>query len=108
MIAAEAALRELNRLQERDALPEWTLAALRQQYEARLAVSEDGAAGADGAGRPHPPPVEMFAEARRLALIAERDALHEAERQEELSGQEAHPLLKRIDAEIVALGGGGH
>jgi monovalent cation:H+ antiporter, CPA1 family len=100
-LAVEAALRELERLLATEAYPNWAIKTLTEQYQARRAWL----AAAVGELGLSPETLEeaRAIEARRLALMAEKGALYEAERRGWLEEEEWRRLVARIDNELLAL-----
>lgn len=97
----EAALLELERLRQTEAHPDWSVELLTRQYRERLEKLE---AQLDAVQPNHRlERAGRMNRARRLALTAEKSALHEAEQQGWLDAADWRDAGARIDAQLLAL-----
>jgi CPA1 family monovalent cation:H+ antiporter len=99
-----AGLRELERLGATGAYPGWAIELLTEQYRAELSALEQARAALQSDG-------EKLGESqalnlRRLALLAEKGALNEAQRHDSLEDEDWRLLAVRIDSELAALTSG--
>jgi CPA1 family monovalent cation:H+ antiporter len=101
VIAREAALRELERLRASEAYPNWAIKLLTEQYRAELAALLEARRALDLGDETLAE--EQALEIRRLALLAEKSALSEAERRGWLEAEDWRRLAARIDAELTSL-----
>lgn len=101
ILAREAALRELERLWASEAYPSWAIKLLTEQYRAELAALTEARQALDLGHETREE--ERALEVRRLALLAEKSALNEAERRGWLDEQDWRQLAARIDSELTAL-----
>jgi CPA1 family monovalent cation:H+ antiporter len=99
--AREAALRELARLEASEAYPNWAIKLLTEQYRAELAALVEARSVLDLGAESREE--ERALEVRRLALLAEKGALNEAERRGWLDEEDWRLLAARIDSELSAL-----
>jgi Na+:H+ antiporter len=100
-IAREAALRELERLAASEAYPNWAIKLLTEKYRAELTALAERQTALDL--NQETVETARALEARRLALLAEKGALNEAERRGLLDEQDWRHLAARIDSELIAL-----
>lgn len=100
-LACEAALRELQQLQTNGVLPRAVCESLAKEYRTRLDGLEksiDDLHLSDEALK-----AQQLTEARRLALLAEKSALQEAERSGLLDEEDLRQLVEKIDEQLAAL-----
>ncbi len=101
LLACRAALAEVARLAGRGVLPGVVCDTVAGEYRARMGEAEKGIEALhlsrEGLMEQH------LAEARRLALLAEKSAIEEAEREGLLEEEDLHALVERIDARLAEL-----
>jgi hypothetical protein len=93
----------LERLEASEAYPNWAIKLLTEHYRAELAALVEARKALDlgnASGE------EQALEVRRLALLAEKGALNEAERRGRLDEEDWRHLAARIDFELTALATG--
>ncbi len=101
IVACRAALLELERVRMMEAHPSWSVEMLAREYRERLARLE---AALEAAQPDYQERVSrQVAFARRQALLAEKSAFQEAERQGWLEEDDWKQITDRIDAELIAL-----
>jgi CPA1 family monovalent cation:H+ antiporter len=100
-LAREAALRELERLATTEAYPDWAVRLLTEQYRAELSALAEAQRTLELSHETEEE--ERVLEVRRLALLAEKGALNEAERRGWLDEEDWRRLAARIDSELAAL-----
>jgi CPA1 family monovalent cation:H+ antiporter len=100
-LGALGALEELERRAAQGSLGRAEVAEVREEYERRLRAAEEKAAALRDGDPLHQRRRE--AAVRRLALLAERCALQEAESAGLLDSETVQPLLKRINADLAGL-----
>jgi CPA1 family monovalent cation:H+ antiporter len=100
-LAVQAALHELEQLWVRELFPEWTIKALVEEYRDRLADVERSIAaiGLDERKLAR----EQQAEARRLALLAEKSMVDLSAQRGWLDEAGWRALAERIDRELTRL-----
>ncbi|KAG8526634.1 uncharacterized protein KY384_008063 [Bacidia gigantensis] len=101
MVAVQAALAELERLRSHEAHPNWSVELLTQSYRARVVALEKALADLQPDHKTLQQ--EQANRAHRQALMAEKNALLEAERQGWMEADDWRDLGARIDAELLAL-----
>jgi monovalent cation:H+ antiporter, CPA1 family len=100
-LACHAALSELERLQRNGIAPRAVAETISEEYQAKMGRVEKSIEDlhlSDEALRE-----QQIQEVRRLALLAEKSALLEAERNGLLSGEDLHSLVEEIDTQIDTL-----
>lgn len=101
LIVCQAALLELERVRMMEAHPNWAVEMMLRQYREQLNQLEADLEIVQ-------PNYKVYAEkqaahARRQALLAEKSAFYEAERQGWLEEEDWRQIAARIDAELLAL-----
>lgn len=101
IMACEAALFELNRIRAMEAYANWAIELLALDYSNRLVAlnSEMRSLAPNFIDRQE----QKSVEAQKLALTAEKSALHQAEKEGRLDEEDWRQLQSRIDAELVAI-----
>jgi len=100
-MACEAALRELERLLVSETHPTWAIKSLTERYQARKAELSSAIEALELPGGAWE--AERARHAERLALLAEKSVLQDAERRGWLDEDEWQRLVERIDEELAAL-----
>ncbi len=101
LVACQAALHALEKARMQEAHPNWSVEIMMREYRERLALLETELESAHPNFRDSG--ARQAAYARRQALLAEKSAFQEAERQGGLEENDWHQIAGQIDAELLAL-----
>lgn len=101
ILAAQAALRELDHARESRLLPRAICEQVAGRYRERISRLEKGIDALHLSNKALRE--EQVAEARRLALVAEKSALLEAERRGRIEEETHRALVEEIDRELASL-----
>jgi CPA1 family monovalent cation:H+ antiporter len=101
VIACQAALLELEKLRMMEAHPNWSVEMMMRDYRERLALREEALETLQPGYRALA--AKQAAYARRQALLAEKNAYYESERQGWIEEEDWRQIAARIDAELLAL-----
>ena len=104
IVVCQAALLELDRLRMLEAHPNWSIEMLIRQYRDKLEQLESALEAVQPDFRTRS--AEQSLRVRELALLAEKSAFLEAERQGWLDAEDWKQIVGQIDAELIALEGG--